>query len=544
MAELLVGPLLRFVSETQATIWVEVDSPCQVDVLGASAATFHVEGHHYALVVVDGLEPGTTYEYEVALDGRRVWPETGSDWPKPCLRTLTGDEDVTIVFGSCRVAVPHQPPYTLTKDEDKKNGREIDALAALAHRLRGLPREDWPDLLLMIGDQVYVDEDAPTTREFIRARRDTSRAPYEEVADFEEYTQLYRESWTEEVIRWLFSTVPTAMLFDDHDTHDDWNISASWCHEMERQPWWRARIEGALVSYWIYQHIGNLSPQEIERRGLLAEVQAADDAGPLLRRESREADRDESGSIWSYSRDLGHARLVMFDSREGRVFHPHRQMNDDHEWAWIERHATGGYDHLLLVDTLPMLMSPAFHYAEAWNEAVCEGAWGERFKPVGEKLRRAFDMEHWAAFQFSFRRITELIRAVAAGERGEPPASIVMVGGDIHHAYLAAVDVPGAESRVWQAVCSPFRNPLARHERMVARMSASKPAERAMRWIARRAGVDEPAVTWSLVQKPTFDNQFATLQLKGRSAKMKIEKTIPGDWRNPKIEVTLERDLA
>jgi hypothetical protein len=536
--------LLRFVSETEATIWVEVDSPCEVKVLGSSALTFHVEGHHYALVFIDGLTPATTYEYEVELDGRRAWPEDGSEWPAPCLRTLSGTEDVTIVFGSCRVAVPHHPPYTLTKDEDKEHGREIDALYALAYRLRDLPREDWPDLLLMIGDQVYVDEDAPQTREFIRSRRDTSRAPYEEVLDFEEYTHLYWETWSDEVIRWLLSTVPTAMLFDDHDTHDDWNISESWCLDMKRQPWWEERIQSALVSYWIYQHIGNLSPQEIDRRGLLAKVQAADDAGPLLRREARHADRRESGSIWSYSRDLGRTRLVMFDSREGRVFHPQRQMADDHEWAWVEQQVTGGYDHLLLVDTLPMLMSPAFHYAEAWNEAVCGGAWGKRFARVGEKLRRAFDMEHWAAFQFSFHRFEELLSAVAAGERGEPPATIVMLGGDIHHAYLARAEVPDAQSKVWQAVCSPFRNPLDKHERVIARLAASKPVEAVARWIAQRAGVKRPRISWNLVQKPTFDNQFATIELRGRTAKMKIEKTIPGDWKNPKLDVTLERELA
>ncbi|MEA2494249.1 MAG: hypothetical protein QOJ29_2160 [Thermoleophilaceae bacterium] len=536
--------MLRFVSETQATFWVEVDSPCEVNVLGSSALTFHVEGHHYALVVVDDLIPGTTYDYQVELDGRHVWPEPDSEWPAPCVRTLTGDEDVTIVFGSCRVAVPHHPPFTLTKDENKEHGREIDALNALAHRLRGLPRDQWPDLLLMIGDQVYVDEDAPQTRRFIRARRDTNEPPCEEVADFEEYTHLYRETWCEPVIRWLLSTLPSAMLFDDHDTHDDWNISESWCEEMERQPWWKERIEGALVSYWIYQHIGNLSPSETEKRGLLARVKDADDAGPLLRHEAVHADRDKGGSMWSYCRDLGHTRLVMLDSREGRVFQPHRQMNDDHEWAWIEKHATGGFDHLLLVDTLPMLMSPAFHYAEAWNEAVCAGAWGSRFARFGEKLRRAFDMEHWAAFQFSFMRIAELLEAVARGERGEAPASIVMLGGDIHHAYLADVDVDGAKSNVWQAVCSPFRNPLDKNERRMARIGASKPAERVARWIAKRAGVKDPPITWRLVQKPTFDNQFATIEMKGRSARMKIEKTVPGDWKNPKIDVTLERDLT
>jgi hypothetical protein len=544
VSELLVGPLLRFVSETEATIWVEVDSPCAVNVLGASALTFHVEGHHYALVCVDGLTPGTTYDYQVELDGRRVWPEKGSEWPAPCLRTLTGEDDVTIVFGSCRVSVPHEPPYTLTKDEDKECGREIDALYALAHRLRKLPREDWPDLLLMIGDQVYVDEDAPQTRDFIRSRRDTSKPPYEEVLGFEEYTRLYRETWSNEVVRWLLSTVPSAMLFDDHDTHDDWNISESWCREIGQQPWWEERIESALVSYWIYQHIGNLSPKEIERRGLLAKVQAADDAGSLLRHEAYHADHDEGGSMWSYCRDLGYTRLVMFDSREGRVFQPQRQMNDDKEWAWIERHATGGYDHLLLVDTLPMLMSPAFHYVEAWNEAVCDGAWGKRFSRFGEKLRRALDMEHWAAFQHSFKRMEGLLRAVASGQRGDAPASIVMLGGDIHHAYLAAVEVPGASSKVWQAVCSPFRNPLDKHERVMARIGASKPAERVARWIAARAGVERPAISWDLVQKPTFDNQFATIRLNGRSATMKIEKTVPGNWQEPEIDVTLERELT
>jgi PhoD-like phosphatase len=536
--------LLRFVSETQATIWVETDSPCEVNVLGRTALTFQVEGHHYALVVVDGLEPATTYEYAVELDGRRAWPPADSEWPAPSLRTLAREEEVTIVFGSCRVAVPHEPPYTLAKDEDKQHGREIDALYALAHRLRRLPREEWPDLMLMIGDQVYVDEDAPQTRAFIRSRRDTSEAPFEEVLDFEEYTHLYRESWTEPVIRWLFSTVPTAMLFDDHDTHDDWNISHDWCREMERQPWWRERIESALMSYWVYQHLGNLSPAEIERRGLLAEVQACDDGGDLVRREAVQAVRAESGSIWSYSRDLAHARLVMFDSREGRVLHPERHMNDPHEWRWIEQHVRGGFDHLLLVDTLPMLMTPAFHYVEAWNEAVCDGAWGKRFARVGEKLRRRFDMEHWAAFRRSFAQLEELVRSIAAGERGEAPATVLMLGGDIHHAYLAGVDVPGAKSRVWQAVCSPFRNPLDRHERVVARLGASKPAEAFARWVAKRAGVSEPAIGWRLVQPPTFDNQFATLELSGRRARMKIEKTVPGNWRDPQIEVTLERELT
>ena len=39
-----------------------------------------------------------------------------------------------VVFGSCRVAAPHEPPYSLRKDADER-GREVDALHTLAQRM-------------------------------------------------------------------------------------------------------------------------------------------------------------------------------------------------------------------------------------------------------------------------------------------------------------------------------------------------------------------------------------------------------------------------
>src|SRR5688500_6730615 len=47
---LVIGPLLRYVGATEATVWVETDGPCRVEVLGRSVDTFAIEGHHYALV--------------------------------------------------------------------------------------------------------------------------------------------------------------------------------------------------------------------------------------------------------------------------------------------------------------------------------------------------------------------------------------------------------------------------------------------------------------------------------------------------------------
>ena len=128
---------------------------------------------------------------------------------------------------------------------------------------------------------------------------------------------------------------------------------------------------------------------------------------------SFKADREVEGTRWSYCRDIGRARLVMVDSRAGRVLDPGaRSMVDEDEWRWIEEHATGDCDHLLIGTSLPLLLAPGMHYLEAWNEAVCEGAWGPAARGCGEKLRQALDLEHWAAFGESLERMMAIVRAV------------------------------------------------------------------------------------------------------------------------------------
>jgi hypothetical protein len=134
MAELVLGPLLRYVSETEATIWVETDGPCDVSILGAVEPTFRVEGHHYALVRVEGLKPATEHLYDVRLDGEVRWPEPGSALPPSSFRTLDGEGPLDVAFGSCRVAVPQKEPWTRSKDEDER-GHEVDALWVLAEEI-------------------------------------------------------------------------------------------------------------------------------------------------------------------------------------------------------------------------------------------------------------------------------------------------------------------------------------------------------------------------------------------------------------------------
>jgi hypothetical protein len=393
---------------------------------------------------------------------------------------------------------------------------------------------------------------SPATRDFIRTRRDPSQPPGEEVADFEEYTHLYLDSWSDPTIRWLLSTVSSAMIFDDHDVHDDWNTSIEWVRNQRKKPWWNERVVGGFMSYWLYQHLGNLSPRDLDGNELWQKVRGChtpeQDAGPMLREFAFKADRQTEGTRWSYCRDVARTRIIVMDSRAGRVLDGRRRMVDDYEWDWIEEHATGEFNHLVLATTLPVLLPPALHYLEAWDEAIAEGAWGKGvWARLGEKVRQGLDLEHWAAFQESFHLLMGLVKEIATGERGKPPGSIVFLSGDIHNAYLAEMALPkatGAKSPIWQGVCSPIRNPLGTRERLMMKVVASKPLLAITRLLAHRAGVRDPDARWRLVTGQTFDNQVSTLDWEGRQAQLTLEKSVPGDPKHPRLEVSFEHPLA
>ncbi|HEX7298566.1 MAG TPA: alkaline phosphatase D family protein [Solirubrobacteraceae bacterium] len=486
----------------------------------------------------------------MSLDGEGVWPPPDWPWPQSCARTVGDDHGLRICFGSCRCTYPNEPPWTLTKDQHAE-GREHDALRALAFRMRDSNPDEWPHLLLMIGDQVYADEIAPGTERFIRTRRDPDVEPGLQIADFEEYCHLYGEAWSEPAVRWLLSTVPTAMIFDDHDVIDDWNISRDWVAKARAQGWWHERIVGAFMSYWCYQHLGNLSPEDREEDACYRAVRAADgDAGPILRDFAYRADREVAGARWSYRRDVGRTRIVVMDSRAGRVLDPgSRSMVDAEEWDCIEEWSRGEFDHLLMATSLPVFLARGAHFLEAWSERLCDGAWGRVASRLGERLRTGLDLEHWAAFGDSLRALERLLEKVARGAMsggGRPPGSIVLLSGDVHHAYIAEAAFASGETPapVYQAVCSPFRNPLDSRERRAIRLAMTPAAERAGRLLARAAGVEDEPLTWRVTDGPWFDNQVATLDLDGRRATFRLERAIGAADGTPRLEQLASRPLA
>jgi hypothetical protein len=158
------------------------------------------------------------------------------------------------------------------------------------------------------------------------------------------------------------------------------------------------------------------------------------------------------------------------------------------------------------------------------------------------------DLEHWAAFQESFARLRDIVVEIGSGQRGEPPASIVALSGDVHHAYLFEVGYPkgtGLKSTVWQAVCSPYRNPLEKKERQTIRIGMSRGFAVVARALARLAGVRDPGIGWRMIgDGPWFDNQVASLVIDGRDIEMRLEKAVPVDEETARLERVLQHPLA
>jgi alkaline phosphatase D len=194
------GPMLGYTALRSATVWVQTTRPVEVQLRyhpaeNAEAARLTAptrtaaEADHALTVLLDGLEPGTTYHYEVYLDGERVQ----RDYPfRVTTRTLwqwrTAPPEVRVLLGSC--AFINETPYD-RPGRPYGGGYEIfDVMAA-----------EGADAMVWTGDNVYLREVDYYTVEGILAR-------YRHVRGLPE-------------LRRLFAAQPHYAIWDDHDYGPD-----------------------------------------------------------------------------------------------------------------------------------------------------------------------------------------------------------------------------------------------------------------------------------------------------------------------------------
>ena len=417
--ELVLGPILRYAGTESATFWVETSAPCEVEILGQRTPTFTVEGHHYALLLVDDLEPASVTPYDVRLDGRLVWPpDDGRPAPgRPhARRRAAGAARLRLVPGRRAAAdIDSSRPWP---DElgAHRGRRALDVRASSS----SAARSDWPDALLLLGDQVYADEVSPETRDVhpwpTRHERAAGRA--------------------DRRLRGVHAALPRVVVGPGHP------LAALDRAERDdlRRPRRQRRLEhllelgrgdarAAVVGRADHRRVHVVLDLPAHRQPLAARARRGGDAPRSSRptttrdracaRRARRWDRESAASRWAYYRDFGDSRLLVLDSRAARVLADgRREMIDEEEWDWIVEHSLGAFDHLVIASTLPVFMPHGIHHLEAWNEAVCDGRWGTAAARLAERLRRARRPRALGGVQHVVRAALRL----AAPDRGREPA--------------------------------------------------------------------------------------------------------------------------
>ncbi len=176
-----------------------------------------------------------------------------------------------------------------------------------------------------------------------------------------------------------------------------------------------------------------------------------------------------------------------------------------------------------------LVLGPLVRFAGEREATV----WVARAGPVpGAASRRAGS--GWAAFEPSFERVAELVRNLAAGAHGRPPATVVALSGDVHYSYLAEAARLRGPTRFHQAVCSSFRNPLTRRERRAHRFGLSAAGRAIGSLLARTAGVRRSRLSWRVTRGPWFENCLGSLDIEGGEIRFRIERcAAPRDRARP-----------
>ncbi len=480
MENLRTGPIVRAINSEQVAVWTEWTGACEVivrvaptvtisqsafsgsDVLSVAAPTVCVGGRYYALSVVTGLQAGTWYTYRISIKGEQADSSLQEERLLCCFRTFDLPDAGTplrLAYGSCR----------------KLSSPEADVLSAFGHWLIDCQEEResrWPRLLLLIGDQIYADEDmvGPVLR---NGPRKSSA-----MQSFEDFALLYGRAWTEdEGVRQLFAVMPTYMIFDDHEIINNWNASPAWRRTMLRRGFEQLLVDG-LVAYWVYQGWGNLALSGFEEHNLWAimqqGLQSGEDVLAALRACVRRSVTEEQSVRWDYTipttppifvADVRADRPASLDKRSRtEEDHPRimsqSQMGRLQAWMQASESSTS-----LVVSSVPILLPPLIGLAQYMLGTRPEGDGShlrQRMAAEQQRLALRLDFEHWPVFGATWHEFVDLLR--------QQPHDLVILSGDVHFSY--AIEAHSIfplrisrRARCYQLVASPFKNRLSPTQR-------------------------------------------------------------------------------
>ncbi|HTK10086.1 MAG TPA: alkaline phosphatase D family protein [Ktedonobacteraceae bacterium] len=528
---ILVGPLVRAVSSTCATIWVEVSQPSLVTLLLQSPSdpdlslttpTIQVGTRFYAAPQLRSLRPFTWYTYKLIITTQdNHLPESTIPDDSYYFRTLPSipanasetisphpNAPLRIAYGSCRKLFnPADDTLSAYGDWLLEHEAERETL--------------WPQALLMIGDQIYADELSPFVRDAFPAGQRVALT-------FADFATLYRHAWTSTTgIRQLLAHVPSFMMFDDHEITNNWNLFSGWRARALREGQEQLLVDG-MVAYWIYQGWGNLFCDEQTQHPLLTIMQQAaqsgEDALEALRACVREEVYGKTVLPWHYTiptvppifvTNVRAERSAVFSADEAdfcasaRIM-SHTQMQNLHDWLQAQAQQPA-----LLVSSVPVLLPPLIGLLEyLMGNRPLQNSRFSLLRHLGLRialwqlwLTRKMSFDHWPVFMDTWHELNKMVRA--------HHADVLVLSGDVHFSYAAVARPLWSKRRfrLYQFVCSPFENSLEAGSEQQIRLQSYLPGSIYGGLFTRTLPLQKLAPTPHIARRHLFQRAIAEVTI-------------------------------
>ena len=312
---LVLGPTPRYVDETFRRIWVESASVVsgQRARRGRSwdVPTFAVR-HHYALVEVEGLARRWSGRTRCGSDGTTVRPEP-DPLSAPVIRRAR-PASLRMAFGSCRTSV-----------SDDRSGNRTHGSTRCAVALAVAAGGESDPICCCSSATRCTRTRRQEMQEFIRARR-TSARNRARSSRITRMAHLYQLAWTgsRATGRCFCVREDRDDLRSRPDIRDDWKPRRSTGRRRwRRPPGGRDSFVAAPGSYWVYQHLGNLSPRERARGRVVERIRGHDGTGELdltdvLDDFANRSTEDPGTYRWNVPQDYDDVRLIVVHWRVSR----------------------------------------------------------------------------------------------------------------------------------------------------------------------------------------------------------------------------------
>lgn len=245
-------------------------------------------------------------------------------------------------------------------------------------------------------------------------------------------------------VRRLLAHLPSAMIFDDHDVTDDWNLHRQWEETAYGNDFSRRMIGNGLMSYLVCQGWGNRP--EVFDDALMEKLNEAvaspgseghdDFITELLRFQD-----------WDYEWD-GEPALIVIDTRTRRWRSESSAVQPSGLLDW---EALSELQIKLQNRKSVLLVSPAPIFGVKLIETI-----QRIFTWLGKPLM--VDAENWMSHPGTANAILNVFR------HSKTPENFVVLSGDVHYSFVYDVELKGREGGpdIWQVCSSGFKNEFPR----------------------------------------------------------------------------------